>query len=375
MKFIIAPDKFKGSLTASAVCNAVEHGVKQFDANIDIVKIPLADGGEGTLNIFESYSDYHRISVIVTDPLFRPIEASYLLNKTTAYIEMSAASGLQLLKENERNCLYTSTYGTGELILDACNKGAEEIFLFVGGSATNDAGMGMAAALGYQFLDKQGIVLKPIGENLTNVYAIKNHDLKISLAKTKFTVVCDVKNPLHGKDGAAHVYAKQKGADTQAIKLLDEGLENFAFIIEKTTKKQVANVEGGGAAGGIAAGAIAFLNANIKPGIATILDIVNFKNQLKNTDLVITGEGKIDAQTLAGKVVYGVAEICKKNDIPVIAVTGNLTIQEDKLSKIGVGKVYSLTNGHNTTQEAITNAKELLEKIAFKLTQIFVSKS
>ncbi len=375
MKFIIAPDKFKGSLTASAVCNAVEQGIKQFDANIDIVKIPLADGGEGTLGILESYSDYNRILVIVNDPLFRPIGASYLLNKTTAYIEMSAASGLQLLKENERNCRYTSTYGTGELILDACNKGAKEIFLFVGGSATNDAGMGMAAALGYQFLDKQGIALKPIGKNLTDVYTIKNQDLKICLAKTKFTVVCDVKNPLYGKSGAAFVYAKQKGADKQAIKLLDAGLKNFAFIIEKTTKKQVANIEGSGAAGGIAAGAIAFLNADIKPGITTILDIVNFEKQLKNTNLVITGEGKIDAQTLAGKVVYGVAEICKKNNIPVVAVTGTLDIAEEELSKIGISKVYSLKNEHNTTQEAMNNAYELLENITLELTKTFISKT
>ena len=366
MKFIIAPDKFKGSLSASDVCDAVEKGIKQFDSNIEVIKIPLADGGEGTLDILESCGDYNRIKLTVNDPLFRPIETSYLLNDTTAYIEMSAASGLQLLKESERNCLYTSTYGTGELILDACNRGAKQIFLFVGGSATNDAGMGMATALGYRFLDEHDKALKPIGENLIYVCNIENHSLKIDLNKTKFTVVCDVKNPLFGIDGAAYVYAKQKGADDKAIKILDLGLENFAAVIKKTTKKQVAFLEGTGAAGGVGAGAVAFLNAVIKPGIATILEIVEFQNQLNNTDLVITGEGKIDAQTLAGKVVYGVAKVCKENGIPVIAVTGNLAIQEDKLSKIGVSKVYSLTNGYVTTQEAMTNAKELLGKTALK---------
>ncbi|MBP6755641.1 MAG: glycerate kinase, partial [Bacteroidia bacterium] len=222
MKIIVAPDKFKGSLSALEVCNAIENGIKRFDQSIEIIKHPLADGGEGTLTILNNYFKLNKRNVVVNNPLFKPCEATYLVSDDTAYIEMATASGLQLLSENERNCFYTSSFGTGELILDAIDSGYNNIVLFIGGSATNDAGIGMASALGYKFYDTNNQIVKPIGKELINIDCIDITNLKIDLNSINCTVICDVKNELFGLNGAAHVYAAQKGATPIEVEQLNE---------------------------------------------------------------------------------------------------------------------------------------------------------
>ncbi|MDP4680019.1 MAG: glycerate kinase, partial [Cyclobacteriaceae bacterium] len=322
MKILISPDKFKGSLSAQEVCEAVHRGIKRFDDKIGTVFHPLADGGEGTLENLESSLDLKTLYAAVNDPLFRPIKAEYKMSKESAYIEMAAASGLPLLTEEERNCLYTTTFGTGELILDAVKNGARHIYLFVGGSATNDAGIGMAAALGYQFFDSENRQITPIGGELNKLDRIEKANLKFDLDQIRITVVCDVKNPLFGLEGAAYIYGPQKGANAEEIKLLDDGLRNFSKVVESNFGMDISKLEGGGAAGGISAGAVVFLNADIKPGIQTIFEITEYEKKLDSIDLIITGEGKLDLQTIHGKVIHGVDQISSKYGIPYAIICG-----------------------------------------------------
>ncbi len=365
MKILIAPDKFKGSLTAVEVCRAIERGIKKYDPAIETILQPLADGGEGTLEILGNTLDLETVFLTVNDPLFRPVTAFYKKNNHTAFIEMATASGLGLLNENERNCLFTTTYGTGEMILDAIEKGVENIFLFVGGSATNDAGMGMATALGYCFLNKNRNKLKPVGANLIAVNFIDKNALKFDPSNINVTVVCDVKNVLFGKDGAAHIYAPQKGAGASAVQLLDNGLRHFSKIIKRDIGKDVSKVKGGGAAGGLGAGAVAFLNASIRPGIETVMEITAFKKQLTDVDLVITGEGKFDHQTGKGKLVEGVARACREKGIPVAAVCGKLEVDAETLKQMGIDHWAEIMSEGVTLEQAVKEAAGRLEGLVF----------
>jgi len=365
MKIIIAPDKFKGSLTAIEVCNAVEKGLKKADPAIEVIKHPLADGGEGTLAILEHYFKLKTIDAKVNDPLFRIISSNYKVSKDAAYIEMSKASGLQLLKKSAQNCFYTTTYGTGELITDAINKGFKNIVLFIGGSATNDAGIGMANALGYSFYDKNGLKIKPIGKELINIAKIDAENLKFDLSNINFTVICDVKNPLYGDKGAAFMYASQKGASKKEIEILNSGLINFDSQIKIHFGKHVACVKGSGAAGGLGAGAVSFLNAKIISGIDFILDKTDFKAHFKNNiDLIITGEGSIDRQTLEGKVVKGVSEFANKNNIPFAIISGK--IEDRNLIQQNLKPVYihSIMGLKISLEDAIHNASKYVSLIA-----------
>lgn len=359
MKILIAPDKFKGSLTASEVCDAVEVGILKQIPDVEITKIPLADGGDGSLEILEQTLKFERIYKTVNDPLFRPIKAFYGRKEKTAYIEMTSASGLQLLKDSERNPRKTTSFGTGELIKDALDNGANEIYLFVGGSATNDAGIGIASALGYKFCDKQNNILKPIGENLAKITTIAN-DNAFNLGNAKITVLSDVSNPLHGKNGAAYVYSPQKGADEKSIIELDKGLINFAEVVKNIFGKDISQISGGGAAGGVGAGAVVFLNAGLKSGIETILDLLNINRLLLESDLIITGEGLIDRQTLAGKVVHGIMNRCKKAGKPLSIVCGDISLSNEDLEKLYFHSIYSIKNNSISKETAIKNAYNLL---------------
>ena len=265
MKVLISPDKFKGSLSAQEVCEAIDRGVKKFDQRIETIFHPLADGGEGTLENLQSSLELESVVVEVNDPLFRPVKAEYKIGGGNAYIEMAAASGLPLLTVQERNCLYTTTYGTGELMLHAINKGVNNIYLFVGGSATNDGGIGMANALGYQFYDAENNELSPIGKELINISRIDHSKMKMDINKINLTAVCDVKNPLFGPEGAAYIYGPQKGGNEEEIKMLDKGLRNLSEVVYSTLGKDIANLEGGGAAGGISAGAMLFVMLKSNP--------------------------------------------------------------------------------------------------------------
>ena len=372
MKIIVAPDKFKGSLSAVEVCNAIEKGIKSFDQSIEIIKHPLADGGEGTLTILNNYFKLNKRTLIVNNPLFQPCEATYLVSNDTAYIEMATASGLQLLSESERNCFYTSSFGTGELILDAINSGYNNIVLFIGGSATNDAGIGMASALGYEFYDTNNQLVKPIGKELINIDNINSANLKIDLTTINCTVICDVKNELFGPNGAAHVYAAQKGATPIEVNQLNEGLIHFSKQVELFLNHKVTTTPGAGAAGGLGAGAICFLNAKLQPGIDFVMEHTNFNAIVtSDIDLIITGEGSVDKQTIEGKVVSGVAHKAYLSKIPFVIVSGIAKDVKQLQKVLNPTAIYSIMDSGITQKEAIGKASKYLNDIGFHLIQQF----
>ena len=277
MKFVIAPDKFKNSLTAFEFCEAVSRGILAVIPDAEIIRCPLADGGDGTLEVINYYLQAERIITEVSDPFFKKIQASYLYNPKLkiAYIEMAEASGLKVLGNRSPNCIKATSLGTGELIKHALGQGAKEIILGIGGSACNDAGMGIAQALGYEFLNKEGEKLLPIGENLSSVSDVIVEKVFPDLSEIKFLIACDVNNPFYGKNGAAQTYAAQKGATPKEIEILDNGLEQFAKILHKKFSIDVQQVAGAGAAGGVGGGALCFLNGKLLPGIDLILKLAN----------------------------------------------------------------------------------------------------
>lgn len=367
MNVLIAPDKFKGSLSAAEVCIAIERGLKRINPSIKIISVPMADGGEGTCELLTTHSKGSIVICRVSDPLFRKINASYGISGdgSTAFIEMASASGLQLLKPEERNPLITTTYGTGELIADAIKRGVKKIVLAIGGSATNDAGIGMAVALGMMFLDKDGKTLHPIGANLIHLHSIVDDNFLLNQKSIEAIVLCDVDNELFGAQGAAYVYGAQKGADDHAIQLLDLGLRNFAIVVRAQLKLN-PDFPGAGAAGGLGAGAKVFLKATFSRGIEYMLNVMRLEDEIKLVDLVITGEGKMDEQTLSGKVVMGVAQLANKHRKPVIALAGMNELSNEKIQKLGLQKVISLVNENTTASEAIANASELISNRVYE---------
>lgn len=363
MKVVIAPDKFKGSLAAADVCNAVSKALKELDGNIETVNVPLADGGEGTFEILMQHFRVKARKVKVLNPVFKSIEASYGISEDgqTAFIEMARASGLQLLRTHERNPLLTSSYGTGELILDALNQSAKTVILGIGGSATNDAGMGMANALGYQFYDASGEVLTPIGKNLSHIAQIDKTEIHPRIASTKFIVLCDVTNPLFGEQGAAFVYGPQKGATPDSVLELDRGLKHFSEIVQKEFDTDV-NFEGAGAAGGMGAGTKVFLHAILKRGIDYISEITLLEEKIKACDYVITGEGKLDEQTLSGKVVSKVVDMAKKFHKPISIICGQSRLNTKQLNALGVEHVIPLASTPEEMKESFSNPAETIRK-------------
>lgn len=361
MTILIAPDKFKGSLSAKEVCEAVSTGLLKLDPSLSIISVPLADGGEGTSELLTINSGGSVINCSVSDPLFRKINASYGISGdgTTAFIEMASASGLHLLTKEERNPLNTTTYGTGELIKDAIARGVTKIILAIGGSATNDAGIGMAAALGMKFKDKKGDELQPIGSNLIYIHSIVDDHFLIKKNKIQFVVLCDVDNELYGPHGAAFVYGPQKGADDQGVQLLDQGLKHFAAIVEKELNVDI-HFPGAGAAGGLGAGSKVFLNAAFTRGIDFILKALKLEDQIKLADLVITGEGKMDEQTLSGKVVMGVTELAHKYRKPILAIVGKNELSDEKIRLMGLKKVIELVDEETSSAEAMRNTSKLI---------------
>lgn len=368
MKIVIAPDKFKGSLTGFEFCDAVEEGLLMALPDIEILKRPLADGGDGTIDVIKYYTDGERISVKANDSLFRPLDTFYIFSKTegVAFIEMAEISGLKLLSESERNCMQTTSLGFGELIVDAIERGAKELILGIGGSATNDGGIGMAHALGFRFLDADSKELQPIGSNLINIKKIATSNVHPKIGKVHVKVACDVSNPLYGPNGAAHIYAEQKGACKEEIELLNKGLENYAKVFQDTFGRDVQNIKGAGAAGGMGAGASVFLEAELISGIDLIKDIADFDASLKNADWIITGEGQLDLQTLSGKTISGVLTSAKRMDIPVAALCGAVKIEKEKIRFTGLNYVTAISEGCKNLEEAISNAYPNLVKAAEK---------
>lgn len=372
MKILIASDSFKDALPAPEVCQAIEKGIQNADEKVETILFPLADGGEGTAGILTWHSGGQLVQAGFSDPLMRKIEAQYGVSADgrTAFIEMAQTAGLQILGAQERNCMHTTTFGTGEMIRHAIENGAKKIILALGGSATNDAGMGMATALGCRFLDKNGGEIKPVGSNLSKVMRIEKTEVMAGLDNVEFQVLCDVDNPLFGENGAASIYAPQKGANPEEVKLLDEGLRHFASVLKTEFQADVADLKGAGAAGGMGAGAIAFLNAKLVRGIDFVLDATGFENVLKNADLVITGEGKLDRQSLDGKLVRGVAKLAKKHKIPVIAFCGKLEIEAEQINQLGLLAAFSISQKPSSLEEAIKNTAHDLESLAFNITRL-----
>lgn len=345
MKIVVAPDSFKGSLTAVEVSDAIGQGVREIFPEAEIVKIPMADGGDGTVQCLVNATGGEILREKVTDPLGDEVWASYgtLGDKKTAVIEMAEASGLTLVPENRRNPLITTTYGTGQLIKAGLDRGCRKMIIGIGGSATNDGGAGMVQALGVKLLDKDGEDVGFGGGELKKVFRIDTKYLDNRLSETKVLIASDVSNPLCGPKGAARVYGPQKGATLEMIKKLDESLAYFAEIIKRDLNKDIKDIPGAGAAGGLGAGLMAFLDAELRPGIEIIIEIVKLEQAIKNADLVITGEGKIDSQTIYGKAPIGVAKIAKKYNIPVIAVAAIIGDDADIVHKYGINTLIKIS--------------------------------
>nr|WP_319490037.1 glycerate kinase [uncultured Caproiciproducens sp.] len=341
-KVILIPDSFKGTMDSAAICGIMNEQIEAHYPDVETVSIPVADGGEGSVDAFLTAVGGVKKTLTVSGPFFKPVNSFYgIINGSTAIIEMAACAGLPLAGDRLDPAAAT-TYGVGELILDAAKSGCKKIIIGLGGSCTNDAGAGMAAALGIKFYDEKGQEFIPTGGTLAKIRHIRNDQASDLLSGIEFAAMCDIDNPLCGPTGAAYVFGPQKGADASMVAALDEGLQNIARIIQNDLEKDVTNIPGSGAAGGLGAGVAAFLNAKMQPGIDIVLDTVRFDDLLKDADLVFTGEGKIDTQSLRGKVVIGVARRAKKAAVPVIAVVGDIGDNIEKAYDIGVSAIFSI---------------------------------
>ncbi len=374
-KILLAPDKFRGSLTAKQVCEAMTAGIKMFDENIEVIALPMADGGEGTLPILLDYAKGSLKYLSVKNPLGELMDAHFgiSIDGKTAFIETATASGLFLLKKSDRNPLITSTFGTGELIKAALDAGVEKIILGLGGSATNDAGTGMAAALGYVFMDEMGNILEPSGENLSAIAFIDDSNIHPRIKKVSFEIACDVQNPLFGKNGAAHVYAPQKGANPDEVVILDNGLKHFAEVIKRQFKKDYALISGAGAAGGLGFGTMVFLNGVLKEGVKLVMEQTNFDSHLEGIDLIITGEGKFDIQTLAGKLIKGITQEAQERQIPVAVICGALAVSPLQIRDLGISFATSIINKPMNLNEALKYGYEGVKHASFQLVSLFCS--
>ncbi len=379
MRIIIAPDSFKGSLTAIQAANAIETGIQRaaarFHKRIEIIKIPMADGGEGTVAAIIAATGGRIIDIPALDPLGREIKSFFgILPDNTGVIEMAAASGINLLKPEEKNPFETTTFGTGQLIKAALDHGCSKIIIGIGGSATNDGGVGMAQALGVKFLGPNNHEIAFGGGALADIRRIDISGLDPRLSRIPITVACDVKNVLCGSEGASVVYGPQKGADPAMVKILDENLCHLAEIIQTELGINVANIPGSGAAGGLGAGLMVFLKAAVEPGIQLIPKIVQFEEKVKNAAFIITGEGATDYQTMFGKVPFGIAAIAEKYGKPVICISGSLGNGHEKLYEKGITALFSIVNRPMPLEDAIINGADLLEKVAENiLSTIFVA--
>ena len=366
MKIVIAPDSFKGSLTALQVAEAIAIGLRRVFPDVAIENIPMADGGEGTVQSLVDATDGEILTARVRDPLGNPINAQYgvLGDGRTAVIEMAAASGLTLVPPDKRDPRVTTTYGTGELIRAALAHGCRKLIIGIGGSATNDGGAGMAQALGAKLLTASSEQIKPGGGSLAMLNSINLSELDSRLAETATVVACDVNNPLTGEQGASHVYGPQKGATPEMIEMLDANLAHFDEILQRDLGKSVGNVPGAGAAGGLGAGLMAFLNASLKSGIEIVTEATQLSKQLVGADLVITGEGQINFQTVFGKTPVGVAQVAKTHNIPVIAIAGSITDDSGGVYDAGIDAMLDIVPEPMSLETAIENATALIETAA-----------
>ncbi|MBD2754050.1 glycerate kinase [Spirosoma validum] len=369
MKILLAPDKFKGSLTASDVCKAMTEGIQLADKSAEIVAVPMADGGEGTADVLTQSTDGIWHTVTVQDPLGRPVQAGYGISGdgTTAFIEMAQASGLRLLTSSEFDPFTASTFGTGELIQQAIEHSVEHIVLGIGGSATNDAGTGMAAALGWRFLNQSGQEIRPCGGNLGQIYTIEP---PVQTWHGTVEVACDVTNPLVGPQGATFIYGPQKGAKPVDLPVLDAGMKHWANIVLAQFGIDLSDMPGAGAAGGLGAGAVLFLKGQLTEGVNLLMKHTRLAEQLSGANLVLTGEGRIDNQTLQGKLIAGITRLARGQNIPVVALCGSLQLTPAELTTLGLTSAFSIMPGPASLDDALANAAEYVKRTTFQIMQL-----
>ncbi|MCQ6561404.1 glycerate kinase [Paenibacillus mendelii] len=373
MKIVIAPDSFKGSLSAVGVGSAIERGIKRASHNSVTKVIPMADGGEGTVDCLVHATKGRMVQVPVSNPLGREIDAGFgiLGDGTTCVIEMAMASGLYLIDAHERNPLHTTTYGVGQLIKAALDQGCRKFILGVGGSATNDGGAGMLQALGVRLLDEHGETVGFGGGELCRIAEIQIEALDPRIADCEIAVACDVDNPYVGPKGASAVFGPQKGATPPMVEQLDQGLRHFADLIERTLGIAIHDIPGTGAAGGLSGGIMAFLNGKLESGVSVVARVMELESAVQDADLVITGEGQVDYQTASGKTPYGVAQVAKKHRVPVIVIAGSVGEGIDTLYEHGVSAVVSIVNRPMTLDDAMVRAEKLLEEAAEQIIRIY----
>ena len=373
MKIVIAPDSFKESLSAEGVAQAIARGFQSIYPSAELVLLPVADGGEGTTDSLVAATKGRRITQQATGPLGESVEAFWGLlgDGKTAVVETAAASGLDLIDSSQRDPLTATTRGTGELILAAVDQGAKHIIVGLGGSATNDGGAGMLQALGVGLLDASGEQIPSGGIGLAKLATIDLSNLDARLADVRFDVACDVDNPLIGDNGASAIFGPQKGATPEMVKTLDANLAHFAAITQQATGKDIVNIPGAGAAGGLGGGFLGFLNATLKSGIDIVLDAVAFEEHLTGASLVVTGEGRMDSQTIRGKTPVGVSKRAKAaGNIPVIALAGSVAADADVVYEHGIDAVFSVVQGVTTLEDALADADANLYRTAENVARV-----
>ncbi|MCI8950808.1 MAG: glycerate kinase [Lachnospiraceae bacterium] len=368
MKFLFASDSFKGTLSSETIIKLLTQSAKEVFPGCETEGTLIADGGEGTVDAVIAMTKGTMIEVPVHGPLMEETLAVYgKINDDSAIIEMAAASGLPMVPSHLRNPLNTTTYGTGELIKDALDKGFRNISIALGGSATNDGGMGAMAALGVKFFDQEGNELNGIGSDLAKVADVDISGIHPGVKEASFTVMCDVNNPLTGPDGATYTFGKQKGGTPEILDELEAGMKSYAQVVGKALNMDIDHLPGAGAAGGLGAAVCGFLNATLKSGIETVLDLIDFDQMLEGVDLVVTGEGRIDWQSAFGKVPSGIGMRCKKKGIPAVAIVGGMGQGAEKIYEFGVESIIPTINGAMEIEEALERAEELYKGAADRM--------
>jgi len=372
MKVVVAIDSFKGSLSSNHAGQCVADGVLAVYPDATVKVVPVADGGEGTVDALALGMKGKREVLTVAGPLHQPATATYgvLAESKTAIIEMAQASGLTLISEDMRNPLHTTTYGVGEIIKEAIHQGCRQFIVGIGGSATNDAGVGMLQALGFEFYNAAGELVGSGGRELSQIVSIKTENALKELAECNFKVACDVDNPLYGTNGAAHIYGPQKGATPEIVAELDQGLIHFSKIVEKELDKDIAHVPGAGAAGGLGYGFLGFLNAVLEPGVDIIINATSLEDHIKKADIVVTGEGRIDHQTAMGKAPIGITKIANKYNKKVIGFAGSISDDATTCNQEGMSAYFSIQQGPITLDEAMAT-EVAAENMKATVTQVF----
>lgn len=365
MKIVIAPDSFKGSLTSMQVIKGVKQSASKFFCGANIIEVPIADGGDGTVEAICYASGGKIINTQARDPLGRLIKCTYGDANGTAIIGMSEVSGLALLKDEEKDPLKTSTHGTGDLIKKALDDGFKNIYIGIGGSATNDGGAGALQALGLKFLRTDGIEIERMcGGELGSVASIDDSNLDPRLKDACITIMCDVTNPLTGQNGATYIYGPQKGGTEKTLNSLEKGMKSFENILNEYAGREISLVPGAGAAGGIGCGLMCFTGAQLTSGIDAVLELVKFDGLIEDADLIITGEGRVDNQSACGKVVHGIANYAKKANVPVVVIAGSIGSGADAVYPLGVNTLVALPESPTTLEDCLNNAEELMSKAA-----------